>query len=112
LVKSIIETERIREINDLNLSYNALNKYREEKDFLNFIDLTKEFLSSSKAMTHLDLSGMQIGEHVIELMPVIYTSALRVIHLNNNAITKDNKRFIFNTLNQDFSQSKKAVEIK
>jgi hypothetical protein len=45
------------------------------------------------------------------LMPVIYKSSLRVIHLNNNAISKDTKRFIFNSLMQDFTETKRLADV-
>jgi len=67
-----VESNRWKEINDLNISYNALNVHREEKDFHKFIEMLKEYLRTTRALTHLDVSGMQIGEYVKGLMPVIY----------------------------------------
>ena len=71
------------------------------------METLKEYLSKSEKITHLELSGMQIGESVLELLPEIKKSrTLRVVHFSNNLISKETKKFMFNTLMQDFAAAK------
>jgi len=92
-------SRKTTEIVDLNLSYNALNIAKEKKDALSFLEKLKEFLHSSEVITHLELSGMNIGEHCLDLFPVFKeNSSLRIVHLSNNTISKDTKKFMFNNL--------------
>ena len=87
------------ETTDLNLSYNALNINRDKEDSIIFLEKLKEFLHASEVITHLELSGMNIGDACLELLPIIKSnSSLRIVHLSNNLITKETKRFMFNNL--------------
>jgi len=61
LMTVLLESKR-NEITDLNLSYNALNVNREKEDSLKFMELLATFIRTSRSITHLDLSGMQLGD--------------------------------------------------
>ena len=50
---------------------------------------------------------MNIGEHVLQILPEIKdNNHLRIVHLSNNLISKETKKFMFNQLMQDFAAAK------
>jgi len=107
----VLLERKTAEICDLNLSYNALNLNAKEGSELEdgkvFILKLKQFLSTSEKLTHLELSGMNIGENVLQILPEIKANNhLRIVHLSNNLISKETKKFMFNQLMQDFSSAK------
>ena len=104
-------SKKTNEITDLNFSYNALNVVRDKEVAMNFLDKLKEFLHSSNVITHLEISGMNIGDNCLELLPIIKSnSSLRVVHLSNNMISKDTKKFMFNNLAQDHAEEKRQIK--
>ena len=107
LMTVILESKR-NELTDLNLSYNALNVNREKEDSLKFMEVLATFIRTSRTITHLDLSGMQLGDQILTILPEIQkSSSLKVVHLSNNLLTKETKRFIFNTVMCDFATAKR-----
>jgi hypothetical protein len=113
---SVLHEKHLNYITDLNLSYNLLETdplkrspdcllSQSSQDFLQ--DLT-QFVEESRCITHLDISGMQMGTKALDLVKQLSTSdCLRVVHLNNNMISYEVKKYISNMLIADYGNLKK-----
>jgi Ran GTPase-activating protein (RanGAP) involved in mRNA processing and transport len=77
-------------------------------DSLELLNELSLFVEESPCLTHLDISGMQMGSRAQELVRKFANSdSLRVVHLNNNMISYEVKKFISNMILTDYGDLKK-----
>ena len=115
-VLAVLTAKYSKTVTDLNLSYNILETDLTKRSpavllsdsSLAFCEDLITYVQTSTRIVHLDISGMQMGAKALDLVQEFSTSdSLRVVHLNNNMISYETKKFISNYLLSDYGNLKK-----
>lgn len=89
------EIEQMVQLQNLSLARNVLRKHPSNKQV---IDGLIRMISTSKLMTHLDLSGMFLGDFVVKrivMEAVALSKSLAAFHFDGNKLSDEARRTVY-----------------
>jgi hypothetical protein len=88
--------ENLRNLRNLNLSYNSLyfdENNRELQHSEDFMENFNEYLENTKMLNHLDISGMNFGKEELKLICATLSAneTLLAIHISDNGLRSESE---------------------